>query len=66
MWGQIDDIIHTQEEFTLKKTINHKLCIQIKFQLHHYLFHDKIFKTRPHFPIFVRYLNIYIFLVLNN
>ena len=55
MWGQIDDIIHTQEEFTLKKTINHKLCIQIKFQLHHYLFHDKIFKTRPHFPIFVHY-----------
>ena len=49
-----DDITHMQKGVT-KKTINLKLCIQIKFGLHYYLFHNKIFKTRPHLPTFAQY-----------
>ena len=35
-----------------KKYINLKFCVQIKLQLHHYLFYDKIFKTRHHLLMF--------------
>ena len=38
--------------FQTKKVINNEASIQIKFELHHYLSYDKIFKTRPHLPIF--------------
>ena len=31
------------------------LISTIKFELQHYLSYDKIFKTRPHLPMFVRY-----------
>ena len=49
-----DDITHMQREL-VKKTINLKLCIQIKFRLHYYPFHNKIFKARPHLPTFAQY-----------
>ena len=47
-----DDIIHMYANLKLKKTINNKLSIQIKFEYHHYLSYDKIFKTRPHLSMF--------------
>ena len=31
------------------------LISTIKFKLQHYLSYDKIFKTKPHLPMFVRY-----------
>ena len=49
------DITHTHANFELKKTITIKLSIQIKFEYHHYLFYDKIFKTRPHLSMFTWY-----------
>jgi len=45
----------------IKKAINIKLSIYIKFGFHHYLFHDKIFKTRPHLTIFAQYFKKIIF-----
>ena len=40
-----DGITRMHVNSKLKKTINFKLSIQIKFGLHHYLSYDKIFKT---------------------
>jgi len=40
-----------------KKSINLKLCVQIKLQLHQYFFYDKIFKTRHHLLMFVWFFN---------
>jgi len=62
-WRQIDD--HMQGELLLKKSINLKLYVQIKFRLHHYVFYDKIFETIPHLTIFAHYF-LKIFLILNN
>ena len=42
-------------KFKTKKIITIKPNIQIKFKLHHYLSYDKIFKIRPHLPMFARY-----------
>ena len=36
---------HMQESLEFNKTINLQPYIQIKFELHHYLLYDKIFKT---------------------
>ena len=62
---KIHDVTHLQRGFKSKKSIKFKICIQIKFRLHHYLSYDKIFKIRPQLPIFPRYFLKY-FLILNN
>ena len=49
-----DDIIHMYANLKLKKAINNKPSIQIKFKLYHYISYDKIVKIRPHLD------NIYI------
>ena len=43
------------QNLNTKKIITIKPSIQTKFRLHHYLSYDKIFKTKPHLPIFSRY-----------
>ena len=48
------DINYMHANQKLKKTITIKLSIQIKFEFHHYLSYDKIFKTRPHLTMFAR------------
>jgi len=51
----------------IKKDINIKPSIYIKFGFHHYLFHDKILKTRLHLPIFAQYFFKKLFsVILNN
>ena len=48
----VDDVTHVHSNSKLKKAIDIKPCIQIKFELYHSLFYDKIFKIRSHLPIF--------------
>ena len=60
-------VSHMHTDLGNKKAINIKPSIYIKFGFHHYLFHDKIFKTRPHLPIFAQYfLKKSFSLILNN
>ena len=49
---EIDNITHMH----INLAITIKPSIHIKFWLDHYLFYGKIFKTRPHSPIFARYI----------
>ena len=49
------DVNHMHINLEIKKTIYTKPSIYIKFGLHYHHFHDKIFKTRPHLPIFPQY-----------
>ena len=48
----VDDVTHVHSNSKLKKAIDIKPCIQIKFELYHSLFYDKIFKIRSHLSIF--------------
>jgi hypothetical protein len=50
-----DDATHMDANSKLKKSISIKPSIQIKLELHHYLFYEMNFKTRPHLLIFARY-----------
>ena len=68
MYAQPDknaDITYMHANQKLKKTITIKPSIQIKFEFHHYLSYDKIFKTRPHLPMFARIFKKYLFKILN-
>ena len=59
---EIVDVIHMHIDHELKKIITIKLSIHIKFRLYSYFFYDKIFKIKPHMPIFA----LYYFLTPNN
>ena len=59
------DITYMHANQKLKKIITIKPSIQIKFEFHHYLSYDKIFKTRQHLPMFTRIFKKYIFKILN-
>jgi len=48
----VDNVTHVHSNSKLKKVVDIKPCIQIKFELYHSLSYDKIFKTRSHLPIF--------------
>ena len=51
------DLTHMHANLKLKKkAITTKPSIQIKFGMHYYLSYDKIFKTRPHLPMFALYI----------
>jgi hypothetical protein len=61
-----DDLTHMHADLKLKKAINTKTSIQIKFRLHHYLSYDKIFKIRPHLLMLARYFLKIFSLILSN
>ena len=48
----VDNVTHVHSNSKLKKAVDIKPCIQIKFELYRSLSYDKIFKTRSHLPIF--------------
>jgi hypothetical protein len=50
MYFPISDAVSV--EFEIKKTINHKLNIKIKFRRHYWIFYNKNFETRSHLTIF--------------
>ena len=49
------NLTHMHTNLKQKKAITTKPSIQIKFEMHHYLSHDKIFKTKSHLSMFARY-----------
>ena len=65
MHAQLDKNADITSNQKLKKVIIIKPSIQIKFEFHHYLSYDKIFKTRPHLPMFAGIFKKYIFKILN-
>jgi len=62
---KIHDVTHMQREF-VKKTINFKSCVQIKFQLHHYFFMTRSSKQDHIFLCLHFILKKIIFSILNN
>ena len=56
---------HHPGELMLKKSINLKPYVQIKFRLQHYFSYDKIFKIRPHLLIFAQYFKNYFLILIN-
>ena len=48
----IDDVTHVHSNSKLKKAVDIKPCIQIKFELYHSLSYGKIFKKKSHLLIF--------------
>ena len=61
----INDGIRCMQISKFKKAITIRMSIQIKFELHHYFFYCKIFKIRPHLPMFAWCFLKY-FLIPNN
>ena len=57
MHAEVDkhDDHHIHANLKLKKAITIKPNTRIKLGMHHYLFYDKIFKTKSHLPMFARY-----------
>jgi hypothetical protein len=50
--NKIDDISHMQPLIELKKSINHKQNIKIKFRLHHWISDNENFEIISHLTIF--------------
>ena len=62
----IDDVTHVHSNSKLKKAVDIKPCIQIKFELYHSLSYGKIFKKKDHTCLyFARYFKNLFFLILD-
>jgi hypothetical protein len=61
--NEIDDINHVQHWLKLKKPINNKPNIKVKFRSHHWISNNKNFETRSHLTIFWQAF-LFIFLIM--
>jgi hypothetical protein len=62
--NRIDNISHMQHWLKLKKSINHKPNIEIKFRSHHWISDNKNFETDPTWLYFDKFLFVFLIRVI--